>query len=147
METLEKYLKTRIFFSLSFSRVHLNSRNNTRVHPFKKKNTTIVVRTSFRRVHTGRQMVLRVVIVVAGYGGAKMRGGGVSAVDELHGQVPQHLHDQEVTATATRHHVSAARIETQGDQSHVGEAPRLLHRQLGYHRRFMGKFFCSNFRS
>ena len=55
-----------------------------------------------------------------GMRGTKVPGGGVSAVDELRGQIPQHLPDREVPAPATRHRLPAARVEAQGAEAALG---------------------------
>jgi len=65
-------------------------------------------------------------------------------VDELRGQVPLDLPDQEIAAATARHRVSAAGVEAARGSAAHGRAPRLLHRQLRHRRRRRGKHRTMN---
>ncbi|CAB0028703.1 unnamed protein product, partial [Trichogramma brassicae] len=64
-----------------------------------------------------------------GLRGTKARG-GVSAGDELRGQVPEHLPHKEAAPPALGHCLPAARLEAARAKAHLRRGARLLHRQF-----------------
>lgn len=74
--------------------------------------------------------------------GAEMPRGGLPPVDELRGQVPLDLPDQEVAAATARHCLFAAGVEATRTGAAHSRDPGLLHRQFRHRRRCGGK--CDN---